>query len=287
MSRLQVTKEQFKEVVALNNNFPFGMLAAGIAVTAASAVECADNDCNAGEGEVLGVVAGSLLVFFNLVYIYLIYNGLLGERNDSLYSILLFIGWTVTSAYLTFEAPFNVAGNGFVAAWLGFISSLGNLIYNVRFADNLKEKLVSQGLPLGVLLIGSAIVVIAGLSNGCCDEGEVIAVIAGSISLLFVVLRIFIGPKYNRIFGLFLATWWTILGLLITFDEFKEIGNGFIATWLCIIASYFLISDATISRSALSARVSAKRGQFAPNNEYKQKEPMADDDGEEPIAELF
>lgn len=284
MSRLQVTKEKFKEIVALNNNFPFGMLIGGITLATASIVLCQKDDCD-GEGEAFAVIAGILLTILSIIYLYVVFYGLISETLDSAISTLLFVFWAGSAGFVTFEAPFLVAGNGFVAAWLGFISALGNLIYNVRMADTMKDKLVSQGLPLGILLIGSVIVAIAGLSNGCCDEAEVAAVVGGLVSVLLVTLRIIIGAKYNRLFGVFLAVWWTVLGLFLTFDEFEEIGNGFIATWLCIIASFMLVSSATIeSAKNYSARISVKREQppqSPPVNAY----PTEDKD--EDLQELF
>lgn len=289
MSLLQTTKEQFKEVVALNNNFPFGMLLGGIALTAASAVKLADDNDEEvgddGEGENFAVVASVLLTFVALVYIYFVYHGLLSERNDAIISFLLFASWTGTAAYVTFEAPFDIAGNGFIAAWLGFISSFGNLIYNVRFADSLKERLTAQGLPLGLLLINSAIVAIAGLSQGCCDEFEALAVVGGSISFLLVVLRIGIGAKFDRLFGLILSLFWTIIGLILTFTEFEEIGNGFLATWACIISSYLLLAGATMRGSPAMERFSARRQEQDGGQQdyYNEK----GDGNEKPVEELF
>lgn len=264
--RLDATKEQFKEVVALNNNFPFGMLLGGIALLVSSSVECADIDCD-GEGEALGVIMSTILIVLQVLYIYLIYHGIISEQTDSLYSIVLFLGWTFTSAFVTFEAPFEIAGNGFVAAWIGFVSALGNLIYNVKWADLMKERVLNQGLPLGILGFSSAVVLIAGLSQGCCDEEDIAAVVAGAVSIVFVTLRVFIGNQFDRLFGLFLVVWWTVIGLYLTFSEFKDIGNGFIGTWLSIGSSYLLISRATLDHNVrYSARMSKRQDNPQNNN---------------------
>lgn len=231
------------EVVTMNNNFPFGMFVAGVVLTIAASVECDDNDCE-GDGEALAVALGVINTVLVIVYMAMLFQRCISDTVDLILCITLFVLWAFTAGFLTFEGPFLIPGNGYVAAWLGVLAALGNLVFSSKFADSMKTRAQQQSLPLLAMMGGSVVVIFAAFSNGCCDGQEILAIIAGVVGLIVGIIRLIIGGAQDKIIGGFLVVWWLALGVFLTFSLFREIGNGYLGCWVAIIASCIIASQA-------------------------------------------
>lgn len=179
------------------------------------------------------------MMVLTLLYMCWVSRGEIGENLDMCFCFVFFMAWAGIAGFTTFVNPFQNLdpANGFLAAWLGFLSSLGNLVYNVKLADSMKNQFLNQGLPLCLIIVGSVIVIVAGVLDGNgFDGGNVIAVVAGTVSLVVALVRIFVGKKAVFL-NVFLLGWWVILGIILTFGEFRDISNGYIATWVCLLGS--------------------------------------------------
>lgn len=192
---------------------------------------------------------GVILTVISGLYLAALYTQSIGENLDLLACFVLFVGWAFTAGYVTFEGPFVIPTNGYVAAWLGAAASVGNLVYSSKFADQMKTRLAQQSLPL-MLMIGASIVVIfASVANGCCNGDEIYGIIAGAVGVIVGIIRLVVGESVDKPVAIFLAVWWSAAGIYLTFTEFKEIGNGFIGAWVALISSFVMVINMSPSSS--------------------------------------
>jgi len=152
---------------------------------------------------------------------------------------------------LTFDSPYTVASNGYLSSWAAWcmsfyfcsqtVGAVGNAYSDARGSE-------VERFTVGILILSSLVEVIAAsvlcskVDNECKNE-IAFSVAAGVISLLvcllYLVTKIF--PLVTA--GIFLFMWWTISTGVLTFGAhapFVLVGNGYISTWVCFGASFYL-----------------------------------------------
>eukprot|EP00924_Labyrinthula_sp_SR-Ha-C_P015831 snap_masked-scaffold_4-processed-gene-10.10-mRNA-1 protein AED:0.09 eAED:1.00 QI:0/-1/0/1/-1/1/1/0/234 len=229
-------KDRARERVGIGGGFPFIMLLAAVILLTASAIECSKGECIRDEEIAVGLSA--TLLVLNILYI--IFDNSISATVNVVICVFFVFLWGFTAGYVTFEGPFLNPTNGYFAAWLGAVASVGLLAFYVSEAGTLGRNLSAYGLPILIIVFGSIVVIIAGVANGCCDTGDdKIALIGGSVSLVLALFRILLPGVVVVDYLLFL--WWLIFGAILTFDVFVMASNGFFGAWACLLASAYLV----------------------------------------------
>eukprot|EP00924_Labyrinthula_sp_SR-Ha-C_P006986 augustus_masked-scaffold_8-processed-gene-6.50-mRNA-1 protein AED:0.17 eAED:0.19 QI:0/-1/0/1/-1/1/1/0/255 len=250
------SKEAAKKFISVGGGFPAAQVLSAIVLVIASAVECSDNvgdGCN--NEERFALIAGIILLILNVLY--MIFYWSISDGLNTIACIFFFLFWGVAAGFITFEGPFVEPGNGYFAAWLGFLSASAQLAFNVREFDSMKNRVLDQGVPLVMLVVGSFVVIIASVSNGCCNNEEIIGIIAGVVSLVLTVVRIIVQVVDPYLFAVFMVGWWFVMGLILTFGLFEIVGNGYFGVIVCLVSSIYLASPDTITNAANKARGTA------------------------------
>jgi len=203
------------------------------------------------------IVASVFAIVFSMLGSYLSYNTDMGNRRlftmkflgdvtiHSANATFLFVWWIISTGILTFDGPFVETGNGYLAAWTGFILSIIGLSHHVQ---PLKEIFNEDNLFRNGLLI-SSLVVICAVAKFVKEFGEAsYALVIAIITVLLVLVQqyssraAFAGIIIYR--GL--AVLWLVSAVITTFrDPFTSTGNGYFAVWgglffciKCAIRSY-------------------------------------------------
>ncbi|GBG31445.1 Hypothetical Protein FCC1311_076692 [Hondaea fermentalgiana] len=246
-----VTFESAKEKVFSNGGYPLLVFVASIILTITASTACSDdNDCSGKHG--FAVAAGVISLVVSAAYIALDRVNNLTPKLQLGLVVFFFAWWVFVAGFTTFgnDAPFVVPGNGYFAAWGGLLCSIVLLANAVGRVQESIDRFAKVGHRYAILLVSSAVVLIAGASlctgNGCNgNSGYAIAV--GAISFVVVLTRVLLGAKFpeagSKPLIMFLIVWWTVALIVLTFfNPFQDVGNGYFATWASLICSVLLLN---------------------------------------------
>jgi len=167
------------------------------------------------------------------------------------FAIFFLIWWTVGVGIITFDRPYAVASNGYLSSWVAWFMSFYFCIQTISAVGNAYSKAVgsdNERFAVGVIIIGSIIEVIAasvlcGKAPECKDK-VAYSVAAGVVSFIVSILYLISGDVFPLMpMSIFMFFWWTIsIGILTFGDEapFFLVGNGYLSSWMCFIASLYL-----------------------------------------------
>jgi len=166
-------------------------------------------------------------------------------------AMFFLLWWTFGVGVLTFDNPYTVASNGYLSSWAAWCMSFYFCTQTVGAVGSAySEALGSEGerFTVGILIMSSFVEVIAA-SVLCSKDNEckneiAFSVAAGVISLVVCLLYLVTNEIFPLVTaGIFLFVWWTISTGVLTFGvhaPFLLVGNGYISTWVCFGASFYL-----------------------------------------------
>lgn len=206
----------------------------------------------------VGVVAAAFsfigLLIFNLkrdVYDKILFTAPIFQEVTVglLLAIFLFIWWAIGTGIITFQAPFNGAGNfnGYFSAWVGFIASVAGL---GAVGHKMYESAKGASGLVGVAAAGVVVLCAAGpeLQRAAPVGGNAIyALVLGILSVVVAVVFLALNhagkqsdakSKVEFVLMLMLAIMWIIMACLTTFQgPFVVLGNGYFGSWAGVIAT--------------------------------------------------
>jgi len=167
------------------------------------------------------------------------------------FAIFFLVWWTFGVVIITFDSPYTVAANGYLASWAAWCLSFYFCIETVGAVGSAYSKAVgveSKRFAIGVITLASIVEVIAG-SVLCskdreCKDEVAFSVAAGAISFIVCILHLSLGNVFPFMpASIFLFIWWTVSTGVLTFGDaapFYFVGNGYLSTWICFIASLYI-----------------------------------------------
>jgi hypothetical protein len=224
-----------------------GLFCALVLMIEASKV-CNNISC---QGNTAYSVAGGVVAFVvTAVRLYLEVKYDSEEWIKIITSGFLFFWWVVLASISTFISPFRTPCNGYFAAWGGVIAALQVLFNDAQNLKEVVDHFQERGVKMGIVLIGS-VVVLAASAFDCagaegCQPTTIYGISASGLSLLLSLLRVFVefGDDFTAVLNIFLAILWVATFFVLTFfSPFTSLSNGYFATWLCTVASVLLIEQ--------------------------------------------
>jgi len=231
------------------------------AILVASVVLLADssmllNDCDlvCEHDEALDWAIACSCISLIVTIIYLLglrFTGGLMSVWAQFFAIFFLVWWTLGVGILTFDKPYTVASNGYLSSWVAWFMSFYFCIQTVSAVGNAWSKAVgtdNERFAFGVIIIGSIIELIAG-SVLCatapkCEDKVAFSVAAGVVSFIVSILYLITGEVFPLMpASIFMFIWWSISTWILTFGRhapFYLVGNGYLSTWICFIASLYL-----------------------------------------------
>jgi len=230
------------------------------AILVASVVLLADssmllNDCHimCEEASLSWAIACSCIsLIVSIVYLLgLRFTGGLMSVWAQFFAIFFLVWWTFGVGIITFDKPYTVASNGYLSSWVAWFMSFYFCIQTVSAVGNAYSKAVgsdNERFAIGVIIVGSIIELIAG-SVLCakapkCEDKVAFSVAAGVVSFIVSILYLISGEVFPLMpASIFMFIWWTISTGILTFGDkapFYLVGNGYLSTWICFIASLYL-----------------------------------------------
>lgn len=167
------------------------------------------------------------------------------------FAIFFLVWWTLGVGIITFDKPYTVASNGYLSSWVAWFMSFYFCIETISAVGNAYSKAVgsdNERFAIGVIIIGSIVELIAG-SVLCgkapeCKDNVAFSVAAGVVSFIVSILYLISGEVFPLMpASIFMFIWWTIAVGILTFGDkspFFLVGNGYLSTWICFIASLYL-----------------------------------------------
>lgn len=239
--------EQIKGVISLNGGFPFGLLLASGIFIADAVIFCNDGGCE-GENEVLAVIVGSVLLLMVLVNNIGIILKLIQGKIEFILSFFMLALWGFSAFFTTLEGPFDGAPtNGFMAAWIGLLMALGNFLSQEAMVDRFRGHITEMGVQTAFIFTGSVLVATSsiGVFEECCNEEEVLGLVAGGFSAIICLIRLFMGPGptglVNTNISIFLSVWWLVTGVFLTFSLFEVLNNGYMGVAIALLSSLYML----------------------------------------------
>mmetsp|Transcript_43949 Transcript_43949/g.70332 ORF Transcript_43949/g.70332 Transcript_43949/m.70332 type:complete len:305 (+) Transcript_43949:183-1097(+) len=244
----KVSLELAQQMVFSNGGYPLLVFLASIVLMISASSACSNlQSCVGKYAYAVAASVISLVVCFAFLFL---------EKKESLdgkqrvaITVFLFLWWVFVAAFCTFSPPFETPGNGYFACWGGLVGTLMMLMNEVGKVREAVDRFSQVGHKLGILIVGSVVVFCAGIgkcSNGCAGTAGY-AIAAGVISFVIAVLRVVLAQKLSitvlkGVTG-FLILWWVVGLIILTFvNPFTQVGNGYFATWACLIASILLLN---------------------------------------------
>lgn len=121
------------------------------------------------------------------------------------------------------------------------VGAVGSFYSNAVGAE--RERFV-----IGVIALASVVELIAGSvlcsKDHDCQDEVAFSVAAGVVSLFVCIFCLFTYVVPLLPTSIFLFIWWTISTGVLTFGHaapFYLVGNGYLSTWICFIASLYLV----------------------------------------------
>lgn len=191
-----------------------------------------------------GIVAATISMVFSMTGQFLIYGTERGNQKiyqsrflgditiQNANSLFLFLWWLVATSVLTFGGPFLETGNGYLAAWAGFILSILGLANYFESIKDLVEG--NRGFVTGLLI--ASIIQLAALPRYVSGSPEAIfALVVTCVTIIVILLQTvkedLAGAFYVRFFRI-LAGLWVVSACLVTFrGPFLFTGNGYFSAW--------------------------------------------------------
>jgi len=249
---------------------------AGLVLLIAACVQCGNLnkgipsafqvDCSAIKNWAYTVSAASIAIFTSISAIVLLrcarstYDKVLATSSQIgdltigfLIAIFHFLWWGIAAGIITFQGPFTDTGNGYFAAWAGFLFSIVGIGASVTKAWSVAA---NSGPTIG-LFIASVVVFCAllgdeAIGGGKAYQGEAIyALIISILTTLVVAIMLILESngqeetvvKVKMPMYLFFGVLWIVLACLVTFSgPFTGTGNGYFGSWagatLCLCASF-------------------------------------------------
>jgi len=220
------------------------LLAASVILLAQGIVDCVHPECH--HTVIWAIVCGAGSVVASLV-------GLFYAKPIVIptLSFLLLAWWTAGAGVLTFDSPYTLtydSGNGYVAAWLGFIAA------SVMVSQVWGKRIRARPVLIGVI-IASAVELVSAIVDcnkmADCTDYRAFAVAAGGVGVVLGVIGLFMSPRRGtdmRLVSLSLFLWWAVSWVILTFKgPFNSHGNGFFAAWAAaILVSALLVNSAVM-----------------------------------------
>lgn len=198
------------------------------------------------------IACSCVSLFISFVYLY---GTSAGHSVVSAYAhyfaIFFLVWWTFGTGVVTFDNPYPAASNGYLASWAAWCMSFYFCIQTVESVGSAYWEAVAtekEKFTFGVLILASIVELIAG-SVLCskeyeCKDKVAFSVAAGVISFVICIIYLASGDLFPLIHAAaILFIWWTISTGVLTFGPYAPfilVGNGYISTWICFIASLYL-----------------------------------------------
>mmetsp|Transcript_15714 Transcript_15714/g.27932 ORF Transcript_15714/g.27932 Transcript_15714/m.27932 type:complete len:300 (-) Transcript_15714:160-1059(-) len=221
------------------------VLVASAVLLLEASVACASETCAGDNG--FAVAAGVVSLIVTAGFLFLQRSSNLSDKLRLGLVVFLFVWWVIIAYITTFEGPFQVPGNGYFAAWLGLVAILKVLSHDVAKVRETVGKLKHLGFKMGVLMVGSVVVILAGWGkcNGGCGGSASYAIAAGIVSFIIGLVQLLAANKLSdgarKYMMMFLVVWWLIAFVVLTFvNPFRTVGNGYFATAACTGASLLM-----------------------------------------------
>ena len=158
----------------------------------------------------------------------------------------MLVFWSVAVGVLTFWSPYLGVGNGFLATWLGAVSSA----YALGVDRQAREKTLALG-PVFWLLISSIAVLLALLPKAFqyIPWARALGFSTSAVSFVITLVMLLIDRRTLKIelsemtrsgIFLWLAVLWTITGLVLTYRGPFNTGvtaNGYFGSWAALFSA--------------------------------------------------
>jgi len=237
-------KDAAAALVFENGGYPLIVFLCSVVALVASSTKCGDGpSCTGVEG--WAVAASVVSTVVSLGYLVLDKKGNLEPKMQLIVTLFLFAWWVAFAGVATFKGPFTIPGNGYFACWGGLIATSVMMVNSVGKVRESVDKFAALGYKAILAIVGSVVVWCAGITYAGSGLGNY-AIAAGIISMVFFIGRIVAGPKLSanmqKYFAMFMIVWWLVGMFILTFwGPFDNVGNGYFATWACLIASILLL----------------------------------------------
>ena len=211
------------------------------------ALDCSDLN---GFSVALGVVSGSLLLLFFLVFAVESWRERIPDKSLLYLAGGLLVWWSVGVAFTTFQITI-VPDTRYFASWASLIFAA--LVAHSEF-DQFSQlvsdiRALERHSQATFYLLLASIVETAAAVFPCVDVGcgglEIYAIIAGALSIVVCLILLRVSSSKLGMFGnvmaIYLVIWWTLgLGILTLSGPFLIGGNGFFACWCGFLLSFFV-----------------------------------------------
>lgn len=225
-----------------------------VIVLTKAAIHCDGVQCDGVYAYALAV--GIVSSFFSISYVLLgRFNKLsmLPGKHRLFFGAFMFVWWTLGAGILTFKGGMGVfitTGNGYFACWIAWGCSSWLLKTEFARAQAVIDRFQTMGM-VSWLLLASGVEVFASIAvcdmpdySGCPNDLAIWALVAGAVSLVVALLLMFVPVvnKHVKYIAMFLAIWWICGAGANTFKgPFMTTGNGYFASWACLIVSLLLL----------------------------------------------
>lgn len=228
------------DAVKKNSGHPLILVLASLVCMIAASVIC-DVLCIS---EVAYAVAGATISLVAILF-YIVYEAQVGMSDfvELLYFTFLFVWWGIYAGFTTFRLPFVAVSNGYFGAWLGFFSSTAMLMAKVKTGDTfLRESAQILGTKMALVFVFSLVVALAGFAALGQGDLPVVAIVAGLLSAFFIIAKVLFKLE-EQAAAIVLSLWWLVFTSVLTFGLFLVAGNGFFASWICLIGSVMMVNQ--------------------------------------------
>jgi len=227
------------------------------------------------------IACSCISLIISLIYVIGLRTGAGSVSVYTHYFAMFFLfWWTFGVGVLTFDSPYTIASNGYLSCWTAWCMSFYFCIQTIESIGSVYWEAVAterERFTLGVIIVASLFEVIAG-SVLCskydeCKDEVAFSVAAGVISFIICVLYLISGDLFPLMHAAgILFIWWTISTGVLTFGTrapFLLVGNGYISTWICFIASLYLCHLGFGLGEKLGAMSGAGDNQAADDTQYE------------------
>lgn len=206
---------------------------------------------------IYALVVGAVSIVLSALYMLLSkLNKLnvLPGKHRLFFAAFMFVWWTFGAGILTFKGSymgvFINTGNGYFACWIAWGCSSWLLKSEFHRVQAVIDRFQTMGM-VSWLLLCSCVELFAAISacnmpgiSGCPDGLSIWALVAGAVSCLVALLLMFVPAiaKQVKFIAIFLSFWWVAGAGANTFKgPFTQTGNGYFASWACLIVSLLLL----------------------------------------------
>jgi len=267
--------DQSETSLQIENGCVGGILIASCVELAQAGQNCQEDYIKCEKEHAYAVAVGLVSLIFCLCYFLCLYcKPTIVSKFTQYLSLFLMLWWGVGTIFLTFDAPFNLTGNGYFACWGAALLS----IYYCQLAVD-KFKTFGAGMSnaisgteqrkvLSLVMILSYVEALAAVAlwdevgSGSTQKQTnqetwafACGITAGGLASIYLLLEIvkpnMLGSKVLKYFSWFLVPWWMFGAGVATFDApFPTTGNGYFCAWGAFVSSCYLAYITTMTVSA-------------------------------------